>query len=313
LKPETNSRGRRLNVKKTTTCSGIAVFNSKEIPIASTIDEHILNAFANPESKRDFLDLLKNSGTSLSQVLNVGANDLSRKTISTTMPIIIVIIIVITAVAIVAIALSLFVQHRLQRGSEKKVKEHGLNYAIEENMKFEFLEPEPMGISDDDHAIERNLIRSRYERTIMEKANTKLKESFTGVMTSQIRSIRFDEEIVDISNWKDEDEEATVSSIQFANSMELGISSLRGLKSILPFSSKNTSSRLTCSMKKMIAGYEKRRAGWNMKSSAPLPELNSQSRLETNICEDIQESPSVTSPSIKSPSVKSPSLKSPAD
>jgi hypothetical protein len=282
LKPEEKSRGRRLNVKRSTACSGIAVFNSKEIPIASTIDEHILNAFSNPKSKRDFLNLLKDSGTSLSLVSNVGA-DLQNEPVLSVMQQ--TIIIVLAAVAVVAIGLSFFIQHRLKRGSEKRIKEYGLHYAAqvnEEDMKIDYLEPQPLGISDDDRAIERNLIRSQHERTVMIKANAKLKNRFTAVPTSRAKSIRFEDHlqydgngVVDELNLKDEDEEATISSIQFSNSMESSLSSLGGLNS--------------------VAENGKRRGGDKMSSSL-VPQSNSRNHPASITCDVIQESPSVTSP-----------------
>jgi hypothetical protein len=116
----------------------------------------------------------------------------------------------------------------------------------------------------------------------MIKANAKLKNRFTAVPTSRAKSIRFEDHlqydgngVVDELNLKDEDEEATISSIQFSNSMESSLSSLGGLNS--------------------VAENGKRRGGDKMSSSL-VPQSNSRNHPASITCDVIQESPSVTSP-----------------
>ena len=280
LKPDDERRDRRrLNVKKTTACSGIAVFNSKDIPDTSVVDDLILEAFSNPKLKRLFLNLLKNSGTSLSQVLNVGADDMTRKPVLTPMQQ--TIIITIASVALAAIAFSFYIQHRLKRGSEKRVKDYGLHYAAhtnEEEMEIDFLEPQPLGISDDDRAIERNLIRSQHERTIMRKANAKLKDS-SAAISHRKASVRFSETVqYDPTGIVDEDEEATISSIIFSNSLDTSISSLGGLNP--------------------IAREVERKLFKNQAPLTPVAELDRQKNHPASITIEggAQETPSVTSP-----------------
>ena len=280
LKPDDVRRDRRrLNVKKTTACSGSAVFNSKEIPDTSVVNDLILEAFSNPESKRLFLNLLKNSGTSLSQVLNVGADDMTRK--PKLSPMQQTIIITIASVALAAIAFSFYIQHRLKRGSEKRVKDYGIHYAAHTNeveMEIDFLEPQPLGISDDDRAIERNLIRYQHERTIMRKANAKLKES-SAAISHRKASVKFSETVqYDPAAIVDEDEEATISSIQFSNSLDTSISSLGGLNP--------------------IAREVERKVMKNQAPLTPVVELDRQKNHPASITIEggAQETPSVTSP-----------------
>lgn len=229
LYPEGTKKIRRLNVKTSTHVAGKAIFNSHETLSTSEIDQLILDAYSSPDSKREFIDMLRNSGNNLSSVLNVGANELKKQGSLTKMQEIVFII--IGSVAGVAIVVSLFIQHRIKSGSEKRIRAHGLMYVAQvEEEELENLEPQPLKIADDDNAKKRNQLRSKYERKLIKKANEELKEREIAIVPRE-KSVQFGGTVVYNSdgNINNGDEEDTLFSIEFTNSKESTVSSLGGL------------------------------------------------------------------------------------
>ena len=229
---------RRLAVKKSILCSGHADFNSKTVPSTDFVDKLIQKTFS--DSKDVFLEMLRNSGSSYSKLLNAGATEKS----SVLKKMHLTIIFVIGGVAISVVAISLFVKFQHKRGIEKKVQAYGQEYQAqvnEFNLDIEFLEPQPLEISDDEKAIERNMIRSEYERTVIRKANETLRRNIGEKLPNRdTTTIRFGTNIaygsngtvIDEDGGERDDEDATISSIQFSSSLESAISSLGALNPI---------------------------------------------------------------------------------
>jgi hypothetical protein len=248
LRAERTTR-RRLNVKTSILCSGYAVFNSKSVPSTDLLEELVVeDAFTN--SKEDFLEQLENSGIELSQLLDVSPKEQPKGLTKMHLTI----IFAIGGVATVAIAVSLYIQWHHRHSNEKKVQIYGQQYQFqsklnEYNLDIDYLEPQPLEISDDDRAIERNMVRSEYERIIIRKANTSLRQRIGDKLPSrETKAVRFGSNIAYGSNGTvvDEnrryDEEATISSIQFSSSLESNISSLGGLNPIPEYDETNTKS-----------------------------------------------------------------------
>ena len=234
LTAQANTR-RRLNVKMSTACSAVAVFNSISVPEATVLDEIVLTAFR--DSKKAFLDLLRNSGNNLSQVVNVGAQDMKKNPVLKSKH---TIIIVIACVTLAAIGMSFLIQRRLKHNSDKRVKTYGQQYTAQMNhedlIEAEFLEPQPLQISDDDQALERNMIRSQYEKVVMKRANEHLRQK-DSISEPRSKTVSFGTDVHYGTNGiiaaeDEDDEEATISSIRFSTSAESSVSSLGGLNPI---------------------------------------------------------------------------------
>jgi hypothetical protein len=238
-------RRRRLNVQLSILCKGFAVFKSKSVPDTDVLQNLIVeDAFT--LSREDFLDQLESSGVELSQSMKSDGNGKDDKALSTAH---LTLILAIGGAAVAAIAVSLYVQSHHKRGSEKKVQAYGQQYqakAKEFNFDIDFLEPQPLEISDDDKAIERNMVRSEYERTVIRKANESLQLRIGEELPGRVsKAVRFGTNIAYGSNGSIEDEskrydeEATISSIHFSSSLESNISSLGGLNPIPEYDETN--------------------------------------------------------------------------
>lgn len=230
---------RRLNVETSILCSGIAVFGSKSVPSPRYLEELVEEAFKN--SNREFLGQLEDNGIELSPLMNSNPSPQADKGLTKMH---LTIIVAIVGAATVVIVVSLYIQRHHQRSSEKKVQALGQHYQFqsqvkEYNLDIDYLEPQPLEISDDDRAIERNMVRSEYERTVIRKANEKLRHTLGQRATNrEQKTVRFGSNIAYGSNGtivsenQKYDEEGTISSIHFSSSLESNVSSLGGLNPI---------------------------------------------------------------------------------
>ncbi len=170
---------RRLNVKSSTACVGVAHFGARDIPDTDELDEYVIQAFK--DEKKDFLVLLQNSNSpNLAQAINAGAKRSSfpkagsfeRGVTART------IVLVVCGVTIGAVALSLFAQQMIKRGMEKRINTHAFKYAKQIADENEVaIAPMPLVISDDENAVERSMIRLQHEREVMRRANERLQRS----------------------------------------------------------------------------------------------------------------------------------------
>ncbi len=170
---------RRLNVKSSTACVGVAHFSARNLPDTDELDEYVMQAFE--DHKKDFLTLLQNSNSPiLAQATNAGAKKSSipkagsfeRGVTART------IVLVVCGVTVGAVALSLFAQQMIKRGMEKRINTHAFKYAkqIADDTEMGFV-PMPLVISDDEDAVERSMIRLQHEREVMRRANERLQRS----------------------------------------------------------------------------------------------------------------------------------------
>lgn len=217
------TNGRRLDVAQYFTCSGEAFFNSDMPPTTSALDKVVLSAFSDTKSNNEFLTLLMNSSNSFSQVIEVEARGVSEDKVAMS-PLIKTIM---TVAGIVCASLVvLFIQ--IQRKRRQKAQDLRYTAQSDEDSSVDYLEPLPIRISNDRKAVQRSVLRARFEREIIKEANAKL-QADKNVITPKSHSIKFGPatEIIDALNM---DEERGSLSIMFTESHDTSLSSLWGEK-----------------------------------------------------------------------------------
>jgi hypothetical protein len=219
---ETKANGRKLEVEKYLTCSGEAYFNSETLPTTSALDSMVLTAFSDTKSNNEFLTLLMDSSNNFNQVIKVEARGVSNDKVGmSSMLKIILLVIGIVCVSLVV----LFIHVQAKRG--QKARDLRLTTHFNEAMSSEdYLEPQPLRISNDHKALQRSLVRARFERGIIKDANAKLQADKSS-LTPKSNIIKFGPttEIGDASNI---DEERGCLSIMCADSNDTSLSSLWG-------------------------------------------------------------------------------------
>jgi hypothetical protein len=217
------TNGRRLDVAKYFTCSGDAFFNSNMPPTTSALDKVVLSAFSDTKSNNEFLTLLMNSSNSFSQVIEVEARGVSEDKVA--MSPLIKTIMTVTGIVCASLVV-LFIQ--IQRKRRQKAQDLRYTAQSDEDSTVDYLEPLPIRISNDHKAVQRSVLRARFEREIIKEANAKL-QADKNVITPKSHSIKFGPatDIIDAYNM---DEERGSLSIMFTESHDTSLSSLWGEK-----------------------------------------------------------------------------------
>ena len=182
-----NLRGLNEDTNISILCGGEAVFSQRTqtyLPDTRIIDQFVLDAFANGQSKDVFLGEIKETDSvTLSAVTDIKVrNPISEGGSDKRFKIHVVVVVIGVCLTFVGVGLSLAIRHTNKKAAQKRFETMTSNGNLfpeldDEAEKIMVMEPQPINISNDKEAFERMMMRSLHNKSIAALANDKFRQT----------------------------------------------------------------------------------------------------------------------------------------